>query len=133
VIHISSKADYPKLDTLPPTVAQHIKHHCNTLLKDSNVPDLHEVGDVFFLEKPEDIQNHTALGLSEPLEQTLNEMTEKLIFKGKPEPLRVVRTVFVLNNNCAIDVFVPENLITPSLQEHLYKVFDGETIIERKG
>ena len=130
MIRLDSPADYPKLDGVHHLIRQHIINYINGFLTEYDASDLSSIGSVFLLETEADITDHQSMGLSQPLENTLHEFAEILVFKGLTDTVRLLHVVIIISNSWGLDVYIPENLPSETLREHLYKEFVGEKIIE---
>ena len=131
MIEVTSPADYPKLNRLPPLISQHIQKYCNALLSVYAADTLQGAGGIFYLENKEDCRNHKELGLSRAISVSVPEYTERLTLKGKGQELQILHACFALNNSTAISVFAePQNLDTATLTTFLEDAEEREVYLE---
>ena len=131
MIRIDSAADYPKLDGVHPLAAQHIQKACDDLMRMYNLTDMSEIGCTFYLDSQADIDNHLEMGLSQPMEKSINEVADVLVLKGRRDTIRLIYAVYILNDSWGIAVYMPEDLPSDTLKTKLFEEYDGrEKIIE---
>lgn len=74
--------------------------------------DLERYGVVYYLETEQDIQNYAKMGLAQSLKETPFEYCEIIELENRHETVkRLFHACYVVNNDFAIDIFIPENLL----------------------
>lgn len=122
MITIESQDDLTKLDNkeINPLVAAYIKKYFLFLIRQYKCPNLKQVGAIYLLERKEDLQLHTKLGLSAPLEQFVFEFADLLTLQSATDSIQLWHCCFVKTNDNAISLFVPaDTLLFTSLESCL--------------
>lgn len=122
MITIESQEDLTKLDNkeINSLVAAYIKKYFRFLIKQYKSPDLSQVGAIYLLESKEDLQLHTELGLSAPLEQSVFEFADLLTLQSATDSIQLWHCCFVQTNDNAISLLIPaDTLLFTSLESYL--------------
>ena len=131
MITIENQEDLTKLDNknINPLVAAYIKKHFLFVCRQYKCPDLSQVGAIYFLECKEDLQLHTELGLSSPLEKSVFEFADLLTLQSLNDSIQLWHCCFILTNDNAISLFAQaETLLLTSLESCLKQDYTTKTI-----
>lgn len=113
MITIERQEDLAKLDNkeINPLIAAYIKKYFLFLIRQYKCPNLKQVGAIYLLERKEDLQLHTELGLSAPLEQSVFEFADLLTLQSATDSIQLWHCCFVRTNDNAIFLFVPADTL----------------------
>jgi len=79
--------------------------------------DLKRYGVVYYLETEQDIQDYSKMGLTQSLKETPFEYCEIVELENRHETVkRLFHACYVVNNDFAIDIFIPDNLLDEETQ-----------------
>lgn len=113
MITIENQEDLTKLDNknINPLIAAYIKKYFLFLIRQYQSPDLSQVGAIYLLESKKDLQLHTKLGLSAPLEQSVFEFADLLTLQSATDSIQLWHCCFVKTNDNAISLFAPADTL----------------------
>ncbi len=132
MIRIDSKSDYLKLcsPSVSPLARRCLTEYVDKLLNDYSLPDLSEIGPVFFMQTQKDIGNYRAVGLHQPFDAALNEFAEILTLKGGGQQYRLIHSVYIFTNGYGISVFFPYDIVPEHTKAHLFEEWSGTKEID---
>lgn len=131
MIKIENQEDLTKLDNkeINPLIAAYIKKYFLFVCGKFHTKDLSQVGAIYLLESKEDLQLHTELGLSAPLEQSVFEFSDLLTLQSATDSIQLWHCCFVKTNDNAISLlFHADLLLFTSLESCLKQDYTTRTI-----
>ena len=86
-------------------ITAYISDYFDMLTMINSCENLAEIGAIYLIESNEDCENYCELGLSNPIDKSLPEITEVLTIKNTTEKIKLLHSCFVISNSSAISVF----------------------------
>lgn len=111
MIKITSIEDLAKVESQDILLVKFLKLYLEDLIKQYECETLPKHGSLFVFESIEDIENHQQIGLSQPIIKSTYEFTDILILTDGIREIKVLHSCFVLNNDYAISLFIPYEML----------------------
>ena len=117
MIKITSIEDLTKLEGKDILLVKYLKLYLKDLIKQYDYETLSKHGSIFVFENIADIKKHEEIGLSQPIMKSTYEFTDVLILTCEIREIKVLHSCFVLNNDYAISLFIPYEMLDLQTRE----------------
>jgi hypothetical protein len=115
-------------------LARYLEKEITLLYRDYKCENLDSIGVFVYLESQADFADYKKIGLHEPLDKALFELSETLIFTDGITEFRTLNVVYVPSDSFAASVFMRHELIYDSLKNHAFgRDYQGERFVELEG
>lgn len=117
MIKIMSIEDLTKLEGQDILLVKFLKLYLKDLNKQYECETLSKHGSIFLAENISDIEKHKEIGLSQPIIKSTYEFAEILTLTDEIREIKVLHSCFLLNNDYAISLFVPYEVLDSKTRE----------------
>ena len=117
MIKITSIEDLTKLEGQDILLVKYLKLYLKDLIKQHEYETLSKHGRLFVFENIADIEKHDEIGLSQPIMKSTYEFTDVLILTDEIREIKVLHSCFLLNNDYAISLFIPYEMLDSKTRE----------------
>ena len=119
MIKIKKIADLEKLKSVNPLITKYLDDYLQFFLTKYECDSISEFGAFYLIENREDLQNHPIMGLSQPIHKSIYEFTDSLTIKNSISQIKLLHSCFLLNNDYAISVFIPDEILDVETRNYL--------------
>lgn len=119
MIKIERKADSEKLKSANPLIAKYLEDYLQFFLTKYECESISEFGAFYLIENKRDLKNHSTMGLSKPINKSIYEFTDRLTIKNATSQIKLLHSCFLLNNDYAISVFIPDEILDIETRKYL--------------
>lgn len=119
MIKIEKIADLEKLKSVNPLIAKYLEDYLQFFLTKYECESISEFGTFYLLEDKDDLQKYSTMGLSQPIDKSIYEFTDCLTIKNSTSQIKLLHSCFLLNNDYAISVFIPDEILDIKIREYL--------------
>ncbi len=117
MIKITSIEDLTQLEGQDIILVKFLKLYLKDLIKQYECETLSKHGCLFVFENIVDIENYKNLGLNQPVIKSTYEFTDVLILTDGIREIKVLHSCFLLNNDYAISLFIPYEMLDAKTRE----------------
>ncbi len=121
MIKIEKTADLEKLKSANPLIAKYLEDYLQFFLTqyECNNDSISEFGAFYLIENKSDLQNHSIMGLSQPINKSIYEFTDFLTIKNSTSQIELLHSCFLLDNDYGISVFIPDEILDVETRKYL--------------
>lgn len=123
MILIQKQEDFKKCEIkhIHPLIIKYLKNYLDLFLQRYQCNEISEFGAFYLFENYTDCKNYKKMGLYAPLNKTPCEFTEIITIKDNSNKLVILHSCFLISDNYAISVFMPNETLDNLTKEHLSK------------
>ena len=122
-IKIEKRSDFEKLKSKNPLIIKYLKDYLEFFLTKYECSSISEFGAFYLLEDKSDLQNYSKMGLSQPINESVYEFTDFLTIQNSTSQIKLLHSCFLLNNDYAISVFIPDEVL--DIETKIYLLEDS--------
>lgn len=119
MVKIEKGSDFEKLKSENPLIVKHLKDYLQFFLTQYECDSISEFGAFYLIENESDLQNYSIMGLLQPIDKSIYEFTELLTIKNSTSQIKVLHSCFLLDNDYAISVFIPDVILDSKTRKYL--------------
>lgn len=119
MVKIEKRNDLEKLKYANPLIVKYLDDYLQFFLTKYKCESISEFGAFYLIENREDLQNHSIMGLSQPINKSIYEFTDFLTIKNSISQIKLLHSCFLLNNDYAISVFIPDEILDVEMRKYL--------------
>lgn len=119
MIKIEKRSDFEKLKSKNPLIIKYLKDYLEFFLTKYECDSISEFGAFYLIENKDDLQNHSIIGLSNPITESIYEFTDLLTIKNSTSQIKLLHSCFLLSNDYAISIFFPDEILDVETRKYL--------------
>lgn len=119
MIKIEKRDDLEKLKSKNPLIVKYLDDYLQFFLTKYECDSIVEFGAFYLIENKEDLQNYSIMGLSQAIDKSIYEFTNFLTIKNSTSQIKLLHSCFLLNNDYAISVFIPDEILDIETRKYL--------------
>ena len=119
MIKIEKRDDLEKVKSKNPLIVKYLENYLQFFLTKYECSSISEFGAFYLIENKDDLQNYSIMGLSQPINKTIYEFTDFLTIKNSISKIKLLHSCFLLNNDYAISVFIPDEILDVKIRKYL--------------
>lgn len=119
MIKIEKRDDLEKVKSKNPLIVKYLENYLQFFLTKYECSSISEFGAFYLIENKDDLQNYSIMGLSQPINKTIYEFTDFLTIKNSISQIKLLHSCFLLNNDYAISVFIPDEILDVETRKYL--------------
>ncbi len=119
MIKIEKRDDLEKVKSKNPLIVKYLENYLQFFLTKYECSSISEFGAFYLIENKDDLQNYSIMGLSQPINKTIYEFTDFLTIKNSISQIKLLHSCFLLNNDYAISVFIPDEILDVKIRKYL--------------
>lgn len=119
MVKIEKGSDFEKLKSENPLIVKYLMDYLQFFLTQYECDSISEFGAFYLIENESDLQNYSIMGLLQPIDKSIYEFTELLTIKNSTSQIKVLHSCFLLDNDYAISVFIPDVILDSKTRKYL--------------
>lgn len=119
MIKIEKREDLEKLKSKNPLIVEYLEDYLQFFLTKYECSSISEFGAFYLIENKDDLQNHSIIGLSNPITESIYEFTDLLTIKNSTSQIKLLHSCFLLSNDYAISIFFPDEILDVETRKYL--------------
>lgn len=119
MVKIEKGSDFEKLKSENPLIVKYLTDYLQFFLTQYECDSISEFGAFYLIENESDLQNYSIMGLLQPIDKSIYEFTELLTIKNSTSQIKVLHSCFLLDNDYAISVFIPDVILDSKTRKYL--------------
>lgn len=119
MVKIEKGSDFEKLKFENPLIVKYLMDYLQFFLTQYECDSISEFGAFYLIENESDLQNYSIMGLLQPIDKSIYEFTELLTIKNSTSQIKVLHSCFLLDNDYAISVFIPDVILDSKTRKYL--------------
>ncbi len=125
---INKLSDLLALKGINPYICGYLLNLINFFCKQYDCYDISEFGAFIVLESEEDTNNHSAMGLSQPLSKTTFEYVDLITMETNDESITFVNALVLLSNDFGVNIFAEYDLLSDEIKAKMLEEYTEERI-----
>lgn len=119
MIKIEKRSDLEKIKSKHQLIVKYLEDYLQFFLTKYECNSIAEFGAFYLIENKDDLQNYSIMGLSQPINKSIYEFTDLLTIKNSTSQIKLLHSCFLLNNDYAISVFIPDEILDVETRKYL--------------